>query len=53
MQYTIKLDGQQLGAVMNALAQFPYSQVAALISAIEAQVKEQSGPMDVVVEEQE
>lgn len=48
MQYTIKLDGQELGAIMNALAQFPYQQVAKLIAAIEKQVNEQNAAAGIV-----
>ena len=47
MQYTITLQGEELGAIMNALSQFPYQQVAPLINAIEKQVNEQNGRVDV------
>ena len=47
MQYTITLKGEELGAIMNALAQFPYQQVAPLIRAIESQVEQQNGAIDV------
>jgi hypothetical protein len=46
MDFTIKLTGEQLDIIGNALGQRPYAEVFELISELHMQVREQQKPAD-------
>lgn len=53
MEYTIKLNAQEVSSLLNALAKFPFEHVAALIGKIDNQVAAQvhESPSVVTVDE--